>query len=209
MRLYYQIEHLDSNCKAIRKTRKLRARSFVRAFLSSLYVKVSTLAATFPDYTNTSASRSDTYIHLFWHGLQGKAQVKTVYNYVGVEGGTPQITRFASNIIGVVVGSGTNAVTSSDYALQTQIANGSASGQLEYGSNMFTETAVAAPSATLTVSRIFRNSSGGAVVVREVGIYGVCGTAVFCHVRDVLGAGAVTMADGDYLKITYTLTVTA
>jgi hypothetical protein len=73
---------------------------------------------------------------------------------------------------GILVGTGTNAVTISDYVLQTPIAHGNSAGQLYYN-------AVAFDNADVTVSgsdcyydckRFIENNSGGDINIKEIGV---------------------------------------
>ena len=69
---------------------------------------------------------------------------------------------------GIVVGIGTNAVTTGDYTVQTPIAHGSGAGQLNYGATASGGAVDAGGGCTLTVSRQFGNASGGSITIREV-----------------------------------------
>ena len=73
---------------------------------------------------------------------------------------------------GVVVGSGTAAVASSDYKLATKIAHGKTSGtQLLHAGTEVDLPVVSAPTASVKVRRYFYNDSGATVTVKEAGIY--------------------------------------
>jgi hypothetical protein len=113
--------------------------------------------------------------------------------------------------VGIVVGINTGdiPVSSTDYALTTKILEGITTGKLEHSAHTFTDVVVSPPSASYTVSRIFRNSSGGSIIIKEIGI-AACyyNTDPSVWVRDVL-AIPVTMLNGDYLKVTYTFQITA
>jgi hypothetical protein len=73
--------------------------------------------------------------------------------------------------IGIVVGTGTNAVTIADYKLQIQIAHGTGSGQLSYGAATFGAPSTIGTTRKFTMLRSFANSSGGDITIHEVGIY--------------------------------------
>jgi len=72
---------------------------------------------------------------------------------------------------GLVVGTGTNAVTIADYALQTKIAHGISAGQLQYGSHTFIAPVTTGSNNDWYASRSFTNGSGGSITVNEIGIY--------------------------------------
>jgi hypothetical protein len=205
MNLYYQIDHLNKDCKIKKRYKKRKSKSFVKAFLSLLYIKVSTLGNTLPDYLNASQSEITSWSTFLLQGLNGETQIRCPYGY---SGGQYQFTVVKSHLLGIVVGTGTNAVTSSDYALQTKIAQGTGSGQLEYSANGCGAVSAVNPTATMTLERIFRNASGGSITINEIGIYSLCHQNIYCLARDMISAAPVTMADGDYIKIIYTFTIT-
>ena len=196
MKLYYQISQIKAkNGKAI-KYRKVRSRSFVRAYLYGMFTQVSVVSCSTPDINN--ASHTPEYFI-----FQAPGGHDAVYCFYLVN----DWGSVAKN--GIVIGTGNTAVTSSDYMLQTRIVSGVATGEIEYFANIFTTVVVSAPNASFTVNRIFRNGSGGSVTIKEIGIYAMSEDAyTYCIIRDVLGV-PVTMDDGDYLKITYTFQVTA
>ena len=91
---------------------------------------------------------------------------------------------------GIVVGTGVNAVTTSDYALQTPIANGAGAGQLSYGLTGYVGTVTLPGSCTLQLTRTFINNSGGDITVKEIALVCASGNTVavecyFCLTRDL------------------------
>jgi len=114
---------------------------------------------------------------------------------------------------GIVVGSGTNANTTSTYALQTLIANGTGAGQLSYGSTTVLSPAISGSTVTVTVSRVLNNSSGGTITINEVAMYvalsldGTTSTNYMAVTRDVL-ASAISIANGASTTIYYNLQLT-
>jgi hypothetical protein len=101
---------------------------------------------------------------------------KTVYTewYCGNTkngGGTPMAANAPDNddSFGIVVGSGTTPVSTSDYNLASQISHGTSSGQLDYDAHSFVSS-YASVSSYVEISRVFVNKSGADVVVREVGL---------------------------------------
>ena len=113
---------------------------------------------------------------------------------------------------GIVVGSGTTAVTISDSKLETQIADGSASGQLDHDAQANPDDVTTfSDKAEFQIVRRFDNNSGGAISIRELGIYAEqectgAVTGVFCIARDVLPA-AVSIANGADCVVTYTFRI--
>jgi hypothetical protein len=74
---------------------------------------------------------------------------------------------------GIVVGTGTNAVTISDYQLQTKILTGATAGKLNYALMLFPDADVTVDGSTVRYdfNRTFTNSSGGDITIQEVGLY--------------------------------------
>jgi hypothetical protein len=115
---------------------------------------------------------------------------------------------------GIVVGSGSTPQTYSDYALASQIKNGTGAGQLSYGAHT-TASSYGSSSSYIAISRTFTNQSGSAIVVREVGmiarqaVYGantISSDIKYLIARDVL-ANPVTVNNLGTLTVTYTLTL--
>ena len=115
------------------------------------------------------------------------------------------------NGLGIVVGTGTNAVSISDTALQTKIAHGTGSGQLQYGAVTFGATACDASKCECTITRDFANGSGGDITVNELGliIHMYEGTVKGILVaRDVV-SGGIAVANGQTLTVNYKIRATA
>lgn len=111
---------------------------------------------------------------------------------------------------GIVAGTGTNAVTMTDYALQTLIAHGTGAGQLSYGAVTFTGPTTSGKTRYFEFQRALTNGSGGSITVNEIGLY-VYPTSTayyYMYLRDVLGSGVV-VNNGQVLTIKYRVSVTA
>ena len=204
MKLFYQITKYNIENNKVKTYRKIKSKSFVQAFLSYLYCTVAnTTTVLVKGITNTQRTiGSSNFGHLIISAGGGSGNTTIM--------GNPQQVASSHNI-GIVVGTGDTAVASTDYALQTQITYGVTSGKLESNANTWTDVSVSAPNASFTINRIFRNSSGGNITIKEIGIYTeseYTQTWLFCVVRDVLDV-PVTMSNGDYLKVTYTFQITA
>lgn len=128
-------------------------------------------------------------------------------------GGSQSGRHHPSSWIGIVVGSNNAAVTPTQYALSTLIANGRAGGQILYGGCEVANPSFADPNGEMIIRRFFTNVSGGDVTVQEVGIYQMVGLGTntydyhFCIARDVV-APAVVVADTEILMVTYTVQIT-
>jgi hypothetical protein len=110
---------------------------------------------------------------------------------------------------GIVVGTGSNATSPSDVALQTQVANGAGAGQLGYGPCGYTTSAISGANVNLVLTRALANTSGGTINVTELGIYMESLDAgsvarFFCAVRDLITSVPVPTAKT--LTVTYTFT---
>ena len=102
---------------------------------------------------------------------------------------------------GIVIGTGTDAVTISDYQLQTRIAHGTGAGQMQYGTQTFdSSTTVSGSNCYFQMARVFTNNSGGTITVKEVGIYSSISTYDFMLDRTLIDQ-AVT--DGQTLTLQY------
>jgi nitrate reductase NapAB chaperone NapD len=131
---------------------------------------------------------------------------------------------------GIVVGSGTSTPTPQDYNLQSQIQNGTGSGQLVYSAHTVSPTPgtggiagsttepstgvlpVSNKTTSFQVSRQFTNQSGASITVSEVGIIVKAtlnnnNTEYVLIIHDLLSS-AVTVPNLSILQITYTISVT-
>lgn len=119
----------------------------------------------------------------------------------------PATAPAANHNYGLEVGTGTNAVTISDYALQTKIATGSGAGQLNYQATTVNAVIVAGSQAYFTVTRNFNNNSGNTITVQEAGLALLISTWCFLIIRDL--TGAIDVLNTKTLAAQYTIQVTA
>lgn len=85
------------------------------------------------------------------------------------------VTAAASDVThGVLVGTGTTAVTKIDHVMETLIADGASASQLEYGTMVISAATGVSGGYRVTLSRQFDNDSGGTITVRECGVAIVC-----------------------------------
>ena len=175
----YQVRGVDGRIKV--PFRRRTARSFLKQYIVWLYLKATSPAA--QSLTDTSGSASDV-------NRNTDLNIKTAAG---------------TSTTGLVAGTGTNAVTLTDTKLQTQIAHGTSAGQLDYGASVVNQPSSDSTSTTLILTRVFANSSGGAITVREIGIYASTGSVVLCIVRDTV---TIALAIGDQLTLNYILKTT-
>lgn len=152
---------------------------------------------------------------LVFGGMSGSAQSvmdtggtlrtqSVTYDLLGVASLAGDDTR------GVVVGGGTTPVGIENYRLDTQIAHGVGAGQLDHqATTIIYPPTVSGSECYFECKRIFINSSGATVTVREIGIYGAITSAYeACLARDVL-PGAVNVPDGGSITVIYRIKAVA
>ena len=107
---------------------------------------------------------------------------------------------------GIVVGTGTTAVAIDDYKIETIIAHGTGSGQLDYGASTVTSYESASEDYVLC-QRVFTNLNAASLSVTESGIYVKNKSdCCFCIARDIF-ASAYALANGDTLTVQYFIKV--
>lgn len=180
----YQVKGADGKIKV--PFRRRTAHSFLIAYAKILYVKMVQGA----DQTITDTGGTGRTIERLQR-CDVKASAGTVTN-------------------GLRVGTGTNAVTLADTALQTPIAHGTTAGTLDHGASVVNLPSSDSTSTSLILTRVFANSSGGSITVKELGIYalsgGSSGTWTFCIARDT---ATIALAAADQLTLNYILKTTA
>lgn len=108
----------------------------------------------------------------------------------------------------IIVGTGTNAVSFSDYNLQTGIANGTAAGQLVYGP-MIVDGAltVSGSDCYFLTARSFTNSSGSDITIHEVGLTSRIANSSTQYFLIDRTLSAYTIANGNSVIITYKIMI--
>lgn len=109
--------------------------------------------------------------------------------------------------IGIVCGTGTDAVSITDYNLQSLILPGTGAGKLQYSSVDFPNVyAVDVATALTDIRRFFTNNSGNSITIREIGIR----CAGYSSYRILIERTLIneTLADGESLEVTYRLSKT-
>jgi len=114
---------------------------------------------------------------------------------------------------GILVGSGTNAESFEDYALDTQITEGTGGGQISYIASQAHAITYTAGTKVLKndLIRFFNNNTGSSRAVNEVALVVFGAIYSYGHKwvqsRDHL-ASTVTVPDTGQLKVTYTIQIT-
>lgn len=103
---------------------------------------------------------------------------------------------------GPVIGTGTNAVTMTDYALQTQVTT-----NIAHALPSFLAENPDASTWRLAITRVFTNNKGVTLDITEVGLYvlGGAGASTHCIDRTLY---SVSVPNGENLSLTYRITVT-
>jgi hypothetical protein len=101
--------------------------------------------------------------------IYGEWYAGTVNAYCG--GGTSLGMKASAgdDTLGIQVGTSSTPVTSTDYRLPGKISHGTGSGQLQYGDQSVTYS-YGSTYGYVELTRVFTNSSGASIVVREVGL---------------------------------------
>lgn len=207
----YFVEKFNADGQLLDSWKK-SSKSFVLNFIKILYRAMSqdvgddaNMLSVF-DITNNPQIASH-YTNLFYcAGVSGKSRqwIKSWYHqYVYGE------------YLGIVVGTGSTAVSPGQTKLVTPIAHGTGAGELEYFGMLVMDESdfnvdAGVDEAYFEIERIFRNASGGSITIEEIGINtlaiapGVVSNLVFCILRDV---DTIEVADGEYLKIKYRIKV--
>jgi hypothetical protein len=119
---------------------------------------------------------------------------------------------------GIVIGTGTTPTSEGDYGLATIVAHGAGSGQMLYYGGFVQNFSIAGGAISFDIVKTIENNSGGSITVNEIGLNvggdnGNSDTAnyeyplyFFLAARNVLTTG-VTVANGEILKVTYTIQV--
>lgn len=187
--LYYSFQIRDAaSGKIIVPFRRKRAHSFLTVYITWLYLKM---------VGATTQNRTDT------DGVSRALHRKSHIHVATVSGST---------VNGLVVGTGTNAVTITDFRLQTKIAHGTSAGQLQYSSCVVNLPTSTATTTSLIMTRDFTNASGSTITIEELGIYaemnyGASGSSQdnFCIVRDLQ---TIALTNGQILTLNYEIKTT-
>jgi hypothetical protein len=108
---------------------------------------------------------------------------------------------------GILCGTGVTAVNISDYTIQTLIANGSGSGQLNYSATVVVGAIAGSTTCSMAVTRAVSNGYSSGITIKEIGL--VCATSYSGTTQDnfLLIHDNVTqlLNSGDTYLIIYTM----
>ena len=192
--LWYKAIVRDRNGKVLSKEEK-RARSFLGLWNKVIWTQMT--GASYPALMVTDINGNGWPLGCGTHG----------WNF--------RMDGAANNqALGIVIGISNTPVSVSDYALGSQITQGTGIGQMDHLASVINASVVADPKCDFLLTRSFANNSGGLITVRESGIYIMLErslspfTAAYgCGVRDVFSTPQ-DVPDGGGITIEYTLRVT-
>jgi hypothetical protein len=174
---YIEWELRDPKGRIVKRG-KMPMKSWVKAWILTLYETFGNLSVSIIDTGGTSRNVSSGYPVVATAGA-------AVYAY------------------GIVVGSNDTPVTRDDYKLGSQITHGTGTGQLTYGAMSIDAPVTYSTGYLMRVMRVFTNNSGGDVTVKEIGVYCNMGAGYFfCLIRDVLST-PVTIPNGYSWTVRY------
>ena len=109
---------------------------------------------------------------------------------------------------GVVVGTGSTAVTRDDYKLESQVPDGFADGQMVYGKTTVEDVNGDPPSSVFRIIRTFTNEGSSTISIYEIGLIVKAQNRYVLIARDVLDT-AQDVPAGATLTVRYIFKVTA
>lgn len=152
-----------------------------------------------------------------WIGLLTVMFTNSPHHLIDVYGNSRNVYADLNNLrlnaaindanIGIVCGTGTDAVSINDYNLKSLILPGSGANQLQYSSVDFPNIYFVDVATALTdIRRFFTNNSGNAINVREIGIkcFGYSSYRILIE-RTLINE---TLDDAESLEVTYRLSKT-
>lgn len=222
------LERLDKDGRLLER-REQPCRSFIKAFIQLLYVAHKQIEYSSP-YSITDIDGTprdvDSEGSGVWHDSKATLAIAAPPGLVGVNylsysaNGGRWNCIVQGEKVGIQVGTGTNAVTPTDNALQTRIAHGRGSGELEYGGCELIGilfSGLSPHDGEFTIRRYFTNVGGGSITINELGIHAIGvqnGTSsyegyawAFLIARDTVSPG-VEVTNGQILRATYVPQIT-
>lgn len=107
---------------------------------------------------------------------------------------------------GIQVGTGSGAVSVSNYSLGTRILHGNTSGKLYYGAAYITNPTTSGSTRSFTQRRSFTNNSGADITVTEIGMGFLSGSGNYTLIDRTLNT--FTIPNGTSKTIEYTFSIT-
>jgi hypothetical protein len=199
---------IEMHGKIHRTTGDMASHSFVLQFMQCLEVFFAHTAETgigplasdpvmIRDDTNTVRTVQNSSFHDYSGNSDGRGTF-------AFEGGVT-VTAY-----GILAGTGTTAPTGFDYTIQTPIAHGISAGQLYHGATSVSGATVAGSNVDMTILRLLGNSSGGTIIIREIGLKTRLWVSSSTQYHFLVAHDAVnqTVNNGETAVIMYTLRTT-
>jgi hypothetical protein len=183
----------DKDGNVVKKVRT-PGNSFLLNFMNMLYAVLT--ATAFANFASERIRTTPSYT------VEGR-QIQYTRELAGIQAWAPK----EDDTHGVLIGSGTSAVTPNDTWLASQIKNGLGSGQMLYLFSEVDATTVAGTSAYITLRRSFINHSGNDITITELGVvvWNVNPSSYLLIIRDLIPPIDVP---NDYtLDVQYTISV--
>lgn len=186
--------------KGIINQKAFIAQSFVSNFLSGLMTRWAQVSQPFTDTTPTFRSLNQDNGVLSTPLASGNQRSYFRSNSVG----------FMGDKCGLVLGTSTVATSWNQSTVDSPIAHGRGSGELEYFGGHLGDVVIDGSDAYFDIERIFRNSSGGLINVKEFVLIGLQESYAILYARDAFASSGdwAIVANGEYLKVTYRLKIT-
>lgn len=120
------------------------------------------------------------------------------------------VAALADATYGVVVGTGTNPVALADNKLQTQIAEGSGSGQLNHQAVQFETYTTTGQTISFVVKRRFVNNTASTITIQEKALYvKMADNNKYCIARELVGVSGYDVLAGATCEVRFTIPQTA
>lgn len=179
-----------------KKSSELYGKSLVANFLQRIYNQYNNGDTDFAVPTAPFSARNN-------------VGVRTTGSILSVTGATININGNANDSTkGIVIGTGSTAVTPSDYVLVSQCVQGVGANQFQHGAQSAPiGTGVSGSVTSFQLRREFVNGSGSSIAVREIGIYGEYSGSFFMDYREVLGS-ADNVPNGSTYRVDITFSIT-
>ncbi len=112
----------------------------------------------------------------------------------------------AANLFGVMVGTGSTAVSISDFKLDTLITHGTGATQVAYGAVTVSSPATSGTTRYFTIARTFTGNASAVVTVNEIGLYCKFDSVYYYCIDRTLSTFTIPIATAK--TVTYTIGVT-
>ena len=197
--LFIQREVFDPNMRLISSRAEL-SRSFIKNFLGILYRNMGRLTFSLRDVDGSTRSLDEDDVMMHCPMAQGGGFVFTQYSYIDQWGYK----------IGIGLGTGTAVVSARDYCIAAIIPHGTGVGEIKYFGGNINDVVIDGSDAYFDIERIFQNGSGSSIIIKEFGLAVIAGDYSTLIIRDAYSDAGdwTTVADGEYLKVTYRIKVT-